>query len=115
MSITKKVDDAFEEFREYLVTLVGDHHGVHSVIDDAKAAIAPHVQEEKPIEVVTGLGNSTMQSSQESVETSTLPEGSPLPTEDVSVPVTDAQLNKAIDEAITAAPIVAPTEEKPAT
>lgn len=64
MSIAKKVEDAFEEFREYLVSLVGDVHGVHSVVDDAKAALAPHIPEDKPIEVITG--------------TSTLKEGSTL-------------------------------------
>lgn len=48
MSVKEKVDAAFEEFREYLVSLLGDHHGVHSTVDDAKAAIQAHV----PVDVV---------------------------------------------------------------
>ena len=48
MSVRGKVDAAFEEFREYLVHLIGDIHGVHSVVDDAKAAIGVHVPEEQP-------------------------------------------------------------------
>lgn len=48
MSVKEKVNAAFEEFREYLVSLLGDHHGVHSTVDDAKAAIQAHV----PVEVV---------------------------------------------------------------
>lgn len=48
MSVKEKVDAAFEEFREYLVSLLGDHHGVHSTVDDAKASIQAHV----PVEVV---------------------------------------------------------------
>ena len=48
MSVKEKVDAAFEEFREYLVSLLGDHHGVHSTVDDAKAAIQAHVPDEEP-------------------------------------------------------------------
>lgn len=104
MSIAKKVDAAFEEFREYLVTLVGDHHGVHSVIDDAKAAIVPHVQEATPIEVVTGLDVGTLQEGSTQTEVSSA---------NASNPVTPEELNKAIDDAIAAAPPTVPTEEKP--
>lgn len=42
-TLAGKVEYAFEAFRERLVNLVGDIPGVHNTINDAKAAIAPHV------------------------------------------------------------------------
>jgi hypothetical protein len=42
-SVEQKVHNAFEEFREYLVHLLGDIPGVHNTVNDAKASIAPHV------------------------------------------------------------------------
>jgi hypothetical protein len=46
MSLKQEVENVFEELREKLVSLLGDHHGVHATVDDAKSAINPHVPTE---------------------------------------------------------------------
>lgn len=45
-TLKERVEDAFEEFRAYLVHLIGDIHGVNKAVDDAKVTVAPHVSEE---------------------------------------------------------------------
>lgn len=47
MSILTEVENLFEELRGKLVKLVGDHHSVHSAVDDAKAAVAVAVPAEE--------------------------------------------------------------------
>jgi len=37
------IEQIFENLKAELVSLVGDLTGVHNLVDDAKAAIAPHV------------------------------------------------------------------------
>lgn len=42
-TLAEKVEHAFEALREHLVSLIGDIPGVHNIVNDAKAAIKPHV------------------------------------------------------------------------
>lgn len=46
MSIWKDVEVTCEEFRTRLVELLGDHAGVHNVVNDAQSSLAVHVPEE---------------------------------------------------------------------
>jgi hypothetical protein len=48
-TVVQQVESAFESLRDWLVKLLGDHHGVHSTIDDAKKAIMAHT----PVEQAT--------------------------------------------------------------
>lgn len=51
MSIKSEVENLFEQLRDELVKLLGDHATVHLAVDDAKAATANFVPvtEEVPV------------------------------------------------------------------
>lgn len=59
VTLFEKVEHAFEDLRDFLVKHLGDHHGVHSTVDDAKRAISSHVPVESAIpapQVANGPG-----------------------------------------------------------
>lgn len=101
MSLKTQFENGVEEFREKLVRLFGDHHTVHSTVDDAKAAITT-AHPEAAVEEVTDAAKE-------------VPVASTVGTTEGTVgnsAITGVQMDKAIDDAIAAAPTEkpAPTE-----
>jgi len=43
MSVMSHIDQVFEDLKAELVSLVGDLSGVHNAVDNAKVALAPHL------------------------------------------------------------------------